>query len=127
MNKYIPLSCTRMTCKELLWLRLKSLSELTTDDSKAIVDMYNSIKNDIKYEIMKIDTKTNPNESDKLKKLQLKDLLRSLDKNLKELEEQQANMITSSMNNVRQAVVQSNFENSRQVWPIYLKMLLLIL
>lgn len=89
---------------------LKSLSELTTDDSKAIVDMYNSIKNDVKYEIMKIDTKINPNESDKLKKLQLKDLLRSLDKNLKELEEQQANMITSSMNNVSQAVVQSNFD-----------------
>ena len=35
---------------------LKSLSELTTEDSKAIVDMYNSIKNDVKYEIMKIDT-----------------------------------------------------------------------
>lgn len=87
----------------------KSLSELTSVDSKAIVEMYKNVKKDIHKEIDKLSLKSEKTVSDKLKKLQLTDLLESIDANLNQLEKQQSNLIAGSMNNAVKSVVQSNF------------------
>lgn len=86
----------------------KSLSELTTDDSKAIIEMYKKAKSETLYEISKLNLKSSLTVSESLRKTQLNHLLESINHNLKELEEQQSQLIKGSVYKVSNAVVQNN-------------------
>lgn len=86
----------------------KTLSELTTEDSKAIREMYIDVRKNILNKVDKILKNPNQTATDKLQKRQLMDLLNSINRNIDELGNQQSSLITGSMNTVTSAVIQSN-------------------
>lgn len=84
---------------------IKSVSELTTEDSKAIRKLYEDLTKQIQKEVERLSNKNDPTATDNLKKLQLKDLQKSLNNNLKEINEKIQNTIKNGMINVAQNVV----------------------
>lgn len=87
---------------------VQSLSELTTDDAKAIRDLYTQMSKKISKEVDRLSSKTNPTVSDHLKKAQLRDLQKSIDKNLREITESTKKVITTGMTNISTNVVNQN-------------------
>ena len=84
---------------------IKSVSELTTEDSKAIRKLYEDLTKQIQKEVERLSNKNDPTATDSLKKLQLKDLQKSLNNNLKEINEKTQNIIKNGMTNAVQNVV----------------------
>lgn len=84
---------------------IKSVSELTTEDSKAIRKLYEDLAKQIQKEVERLSNKNDPTATDNLKKLQLKDLQKSLNNNLKEINEKIQNTIKNRMTNAAQNVV----------------------
>lgn len=87
---------------------IQSLSDLTTEDTKAIRDLYVQMSKKISKEVDRLSSKTNPTVSDHLKKAQLRDLQKSIDKNLKEITESTKKIITTGMTNISANVVNQN-------------------
>ena len=84
---------------------IKSVSELTAEDSKAIRKLYEDLTKQIQKEVERLSNKNDPTATDSLKKLQLKDLQKSLNNNLKEVNEKTQNIIKNGMTNAAQNVV----------------------
>ena len=84
---------------------IKSVSELTTEDSRAIRKLYEDLTKQIQKEVERLSNKNDPTATDSLKKLQLKDLQKSLNNNLKEINEKIQNTIKNGMTNAAQNVV----------------------
>ena len=84
---------------------IKSVSELTVEDSKAIRKLYEDLTKQIQKEVERLSNKNDPTATDNLKKLQLKDLQKSLNNNLKEINEKTQSIIKNGMTNVAQNVV----------------------
>lgn len=84
---------------------IKSVSELTTEDSRAIRKLYEDLTKQIQKEVERLSNKNDPAATDSLKKLQLKDLQKSLNNNLKEINEKIQNTIKNGMTNAAQNVV----------------------
>ena len=84
---------------------IKSVSELTAEDSKAIRKLYEDLTKQIQKEVERLSNKNDPTVTDSLKKLQLKDLQKSLNNNLKEVNEKTQNIIKNGMTNAAQNVV----------------------
>ena len=84
---------------------IKSVSELTTEDSRAIRKLYEDLTKQIQKEVERLSNKNDPTVTDSLKKLQLKDLQKSLNNNLKEINEKTQNIIKNGMTNAAQNVV----------------------
>ena len=84
---------------------IKSVSELTAEDSKAIRKLYEDLTKQIQKEVERLSNKNDPTATDNLKKLQLKDLQKSLNNNLKEINEKTQNIIKNGMTNAAQNVV----------------------
>lgn len=84
---------------------IKSVSELTTEDSRAIRKLYEDLTKQIQKEVERLSNKNDPTATDSLKKLQLKDLQKSLNNNLKEINRKTQNIIKNGMTNAAQNVV----------------------
>lgn len=84
---------------------IKSVSELTAEDSKAIRKLYEDLTKQIQKEVERLSNKNDPTATDNLKKLQLKDLQKSLNNNLKEINEKTQSIIKNGMTNAAQNVV----------------------
>ena len=84
---------------------IKSVSELTAEDSRAIRKLYEDLTKQIQKEVERLSNKNDPTATDNLKKLQLKDLQKSLNNNLKEINEKIQNTIKNGMTNAAQNVV----------------------
>ena len=78
---------------------IKSVSELTAEDSKAIRKLYEDLTKQIQKEVERLSNKNDPTATDSLKKLQLKDLQKSLNNNLKEVNEKTQNIIKNGKTN----------------------------
>ena len=91
---------------------VRTLHEITAADKKYIENLYESVKKDIRKKMTELGIRNNPKTavSDSLKKFQLRELEKSIDRDLEEIRLSTQEHIIGSMTAVSQAVAQSNAE-----------------
>ena len=89
---------------------VRTLHEITAADKKYIENLYESVKKDIRKKMTELGIRNNPKTavSDSLKKFQLRELEKSIDRDLEEIRLSTQEHIIGSMTAVSQAVAQSN-------------------
>ena len=87
-----------------------TLHEVTAADKKYIENLYEDVKKTIRKKMTALGIRNNPNTavSDSLKKFQLRELEKSIDRDLAEIRTSTQAHIIGSMNTISQAVAQSN-------------------